>query len=180
MDTKKIIYASMFAALSIVFQLSPFWPTTWGMRIDFVAVPWIIVLFLFGLDVALVTAVITSLLIAFITPSSWLGASAKLLATLPILLIVGLYLIKGRTLKHNKFQQFLWFFLAISIVVRAVLMVFFNYYFALPIWLHKSIDEVMVAIPWWMIVVPNIIQSIIEFGIAWLVVFKTKIRKLRT
>jgi len=61
--------------------------------------------------------------------------------------------------------------------VRSGLMLVINYYFALPIWLRMPVEEVIAKIPAWIIIVPNIIQSIVEFSVAWVVVFRTKLRQ---
>lgn len=173
--TKIIISASMLAALSALLQLSPFWPTTWGMRIDLVAVPWLICLFLFGLEASLITLVATTVFIGFIAPSGWLGAGMKFLATLPLIIFLGA--VHFKKLKGIKKHQMFFIMFFLAVVVRCILMVYVNYYFALPIWLHKTTEEIMQFIPKWMIIIPNALQSVIEFGIAWMIVFMTKLRK---
>lgn len=171
---KKIISATMLAALSILFQLSPFWPTTWGMRIDLVAVPWFISLFLFGLWPGLLTAVITCIFIGLVAPSSWLGALMKFSATIPILLVIGLVQLKKFKPKLQTKLFFITF--ALAVIIRCVLMVYVNYYFALPIWLKLSTEQIMQQFPTYMIIVPNAVQSLIDFFIAWLIVFKTRLK----
>ncbi|MBU0758615.1 MAG: hypothetical protein KKF44_11205 [Nanoarchaeota archaeon] len=268
MKQKQIIYASMLAALSIIFQFSPFFPTTWGMKIDIVAVPWLIALFLFGFETALLSMGITTIFIGFTSDASWLGATIKFTASLvPILILGYFYKLKLKIKIHHKvkklvsifldfiidtsvvsfvivlvyvimasvikvFQKGFSFFtteafregiksgyglqlysllaiagvagafvlvhyfstrpyekkyhenyflvmigLVISILVRGILMIYINYNFALPLWLGMPKEEIMAFIPMYMIFVPNMLQTIIEFRIAWITVFATKLQK---
>lgn len=163
--------AAMLSGLSLLFQLMPFWPTSWGMRIDIVAVPWIIALFMFGWRASLLTTGISFILIGFIAASSWLGAGMKALATLTLL--VPLYF--SYDVRKKRLHYF-WLFFMFGLVLRSVAMIYVNYYFALPIWLHMSSSEIIAEFPWYFIVIPNVVQGAIEVLIAYLVVFKTKLR----
>jgi riboflavin transporter FmnP len=54
----EIAIVAMFVALIAVLQVSPLYiPTSWGMRIDLVAVPVLIAYFLFGLRTSLAVSV---------------------------------------------------------------------------------------------------------------------------
>ncbi len=171
-----IIVSSMLAALSILLEVLPLKiRTPWGMSIDFVAVVWIIAVMLFGLRSGLITAVISSIFIAFISNASLLGATMKFTATLPLILAIGIvrYYVKSQRTRHGYYLIAIVF----AIIVRCIVMVYFNYAFALKMWFPEmTTEQIMQAYPSWMIIVPNIIQSGVDFGLAWLLVFMTKLR----
>lgn len=169
-ELRDISTVAMLAALACIMQLLPFWPTTWGMRIDLVAVPWFLALFLVNLRGSLVTALITFLFIGFFAPSSWLGASLKLVATLPILL--GFYFAFRKRPDWKKG----WVFVVSTVAVRVIVMLILNYYVALPIWLSMETAEIISKYPWWMIAIPNIVQSAIEISVAYYLLFFTRLR----
>jgi len=50
-----------------------------------------------------------------------------------------------------------------------------NYYWAIPIWTGLTTDQAMTIIPWYIIVVFNSIQAIVDVIFAWLLVFKFKL-----
>lgn len=171
--TKLIITASLLAAFSFLIQLMPFWPTTWGMRIDLVAVPWLISLFLLGIEGGLISAFSASFFIGLAAVAGYLGAGMKLISTLPLILFLGI----GSKFKGRK--KHYWYLLSFlfAVFIRCILMVYVNYYFALPIWMSMTTEEIFAAVPVYWIIVPNIIQSIIDFGIAWLIVFRTPLKE---
>jgi riboflavin transporter FmnP len=171
-----IIIASMLAALSILLELLPLKiRTPWGMSIDFVAVVWIIAVMLFGLRCGLITSVISSIFIAFISNASLLGATMKFTATLPLILAIGIvrYYVRAPRMRNMYYLVAI----IIAVIIRCFVMVYFNYAFALRIWFPEmTIEQIMQAYPSWMIIVPNIIQSAVDFCLAWLLVFMTKLR----
>lgn len=175
MNTKGLVAAALMAALAVLFQLSPFWPTTWGMRIDLVAVPWLIALFIYGMWSGLLATIATTVFIGFFAPTSWLGAVMKFTATLPLLIFLGIVIMQ----RYKGMKKHKMFFLAfvMAVLVRCVAMYFMNYYYALPIWLSMTTAELKQKFPVYVIILPNIGQSIVEFGLAWLIVFRTKLKK---
>jgi riboflavin transporter FmnP len=52
-----------------------------------------------------------------------------------------------------------------------------NYFYAIPIWTGLTPAKAMVVIPWFIIALFNIIQGIIDVGLAWLLVFKFKLER---
>ncbi|MBN1386181.1 ECF transporter S component [Candidatus Woesearchaeota archaeon] len=163
--------AAMLSGISIIFQLMPFWPTTWGMRIDLVTVPWIIALFLFGWKASSLTSILSAIFIGFIAVSSWLGAGMKLLATACILVP----LMISYDIRKRKFHH-LWAMMLLGLILRSVVMLYINYHFALPIWLHLPTEEIMTKFPWYFLVIPNLVQSIVEILAAYAIVFRTKLK----
>jgi riboflavin transporter FmnP len=67
--------------------------------------------------------------------------------------------------------------LAIGIVVRCLIVIPLNYYYAIPIWTGMSTAVAMKAIPWFIIAGFNVVQSIIDVGFAWVVVYKFRLNR---
>jgi riboflavin transporter FmnP len=147
--------------------------TPWGMSLDLIAVPWMIAVLLFGLLGGGVAAVVSTVLLSFMASSGWLGMLAKFLATLPFIIVFALMWQKS---KRPSWQLLAGAFL-VSLVLRSIIMVATNYYFFLPIWMQVTPEEAIANIPAWMIVLPNIIQSVIDVGIAGFVVYGTKLKE---
>jgi len=106
MKTYQLIAVAMLSALAAIFQLINNVvgiPTGFGMTVDLVGVPALLAFFLFGLDAALYVSVLTAFIITLIAPTTWLGASMKFAATLPMFLFPAIYVIsvKGRS-KNTK------------------------------------------------------------------------------
>ncbi len=170
---KLLVTAGMLAGLSVLLQVNPlFVETPWGMQIDLVAVPWLIASMLLGLFGGLVTSSVSALVIALVAKTGWLGALMKFVATIPLVAAIGLARIKSKNPGLRVFVVAL----AAAIFARTVFAIVLNYYFAMPIWLGKTTGELFAVIPLWWIYVPNTIQSLLEFSVAWLLVFKTKLK----
>ena len=173
------IFAAL-AAISALFQLLHVgFKTQWGMWIDIVAVPWIMAYFLFGFEGGLIVSLIGSIIITLIAPDTWLGASAKLIATVPMFLTLHFVTLIFKN-KINQFSKLLNIILPtlIAIGIRGVIMFFFNYYFALKIWIPgKTTVQLMTIFPWFIIVGINAIQGIIDVVFAWILVFPYKLSR---
>ena len=171
--TRRLTIFAALAAISALFQLLHIgFKTQWGMWIDVVAVPWIVAYFLFGIRGGLMVTLIGSIIITLIAPDTWLGASAKFLATVPMFL--ALYAL------NTKFNKIISIILPtfIAIVIRGIIMFFFNYYFALRIWIPgKTTVELMSMFPWYIIIGINAIQGIIDVAFAWILVFPYKLSR---
>ena len=168
-----LVLSGVLAAISIVLQMSPLSvETPWGMQVDLVAVPWLVASFLTGLPGGIATSAVSSIVIALVSKAGWLGAVMKFSATIPMVVAIGLARLKW---KKPPFSVFVAAFV-VAVILRCVLMIFVNYYFALPIWMHKTPEELFAVIPLWWIYVPNIIQACVEFGVAWALVFRTKLK----
>ncbi len=177
MKTYELTAAAALAAISAALQIVHVgWMSPWGMWIDVVAVSWIVAYFLYGGRTALVVSVVGALIITFAAPSTWLGASLKWIATLPMFLIP-IIMQKTMRLKIKDFKKphLLIIATAIAIVLRVIIVIPVNYYFAIPIWTGWTPAEAMTFVPWWTITIMNVAQGAIEVIVAWLLVFRFRL-----
>ena len=96
MKAYDLVVIAMLGALAAVFQIVHGVigiPTGFGMTVDLVAVPVILAFFLFGLEHSLWVLLIASFVITLIAPDSWLGASMKFMATIPMVLVPAFYIL---------------------------------------------------------------------------------------
>lgn len=180
LSIKEIVIIAGLSAMSTVTQLihigyrSP----TWGMWIDVVAVSWIIAFFLFGLRISLIVSLLGAIMITLFAPDTWLGASMKWIASAPMIFSLFLwpFLLKKSIAGYHK----LWFILIpllIGLVLRSLVVLPFNYYYAIPIWTGMTTQQAMTAIPWFIIVLFNIIQGLVDVFFAWIIVYKFKLSR---
>lgn len=171
--------AAMLAAVSSVLQIAHLgYLSPWGMWIDFVAVPWILAYFLFGWRGAFTVSAVSSLIITFVAPSTWLGALMKFTATLPMWAVPFLFRrTLGLKLDDFKKTRLLLVILALAIVLRGLLVIPLNYFYAIPIWTGMSPSQAIGFIPWWVIFGLNAVQGTLEFMLAWLLVFRSRIAR---
>ncbi len=145
--TIKLSGATILASLAVIFQiLPPIFVSPWLMRIDLVAIPWILCWIIFGLKPALLSMLISAPLIGFIGPvaGGWVGATMKSVATVWMFLIPGLIAWKkggAKRLLENKRLFVLTSILAIS--VRVIVTVIFNFYFALPFFFYMTPNDII-------------------------------------
>lgn len=175
LKTRELVIAAGLSAVSAVVQIlhigyvSP----QWGMWIDIVAVTWIIALLLYGLRMAFIVSIIGAIIITLFAPETWLGASMKWLASLPIWLTLGTWLmLKKKNLGYYKHFKNLVLPLFIGIFVRCLIIIPINYYYAIPIWTKMTPEQAFSAIPWYIIAVFNIVQSVVDVFLAWALVYK--------
>jgi len=98
-QTYEIAAIALLAALAAVLQLSNGIvgiPSPFGMKLDLAAAPVLLALFLFGFESALSVLAVLGLVIVFVSPDSFIGASMKLGATLPMLVVPALYLLYAK------------------------------------------------------------------------------------
>lgn len=167
-----VIGAALMAALSVVLEAFLPAPKIGFIDLDFVGVPWGISTLIFGPFGGLITSAATALFI-FFGESGWIGAVMKFSATIPT--VLALAFIRWKRL-------YSWRFLAaafiIATVLRVSIMVPLNYYFAIPLFVHISVEEAFARFPVLPItVVPNIIVSAIEFAVIYAVVFGSKLKR---
>jgi len=175
LTTREIALAAGLAAVSAVAQLIHigYQSPQFGMWIDIVAVTWIIGIFLFGLRMAFVVSIMGAIIITLFAPDTWLGASMKWLASLPIWFMLGIWTLKkGRVYEYYKKWWKLLIPLSIGILIRCLIIIPVNYFYAIPIWTGLSPAKAMMIIPWQIIALFNIVQSIVDVGIAWILVYK--------
>ncbi|MCK4335768.1 MAG: hypothetical protein KAW40_03525 [Candidatus Aenigmarchaeota archaeon] len=171
--------AGMLAAISIVFQIVHIgYPTQWGMWIDFVAIPWVIAYFLFGWRGAFTVSVISAILITLVAPSTWLGAVMKWVATFPMWFVPFAWQ-KISKLKLQDFRRLnvVIICLILAIILRGLLVIPLNYFYAIPIWTGMNPFQAMEFLPWWILFGLNAIQGTLEFVVAWFLVFRSRLER---
>jgi len=178
--TQELAVSAALAALSATVQLIHlgYMSPQWGMWIDIVSVSWVIGYFLFGIKPALLVSFVGAVIITLFAPDTWLGASMKLVATLPILLALfgWVALQKKNQNSYGKWMNLI-VPLAIGTVVRCLIVLPLNYYYAIPIWTGMGPAQAMQAIPWYIIAGFNVVQSVIDVGLAWIIVYRFKLSR---
>lgn len=174
--------AGMLAAISIVFQIVHIgYLSPWGMWIDLVAIPWILAYFLFGFRGSLITAVVSSIIIALVAPSGLVGASMKFIATLPMFFTPAIIVYLSK-LEIKDIEKWKWFVtvLAASVIMRGIFVIPANYYFAIPVFFGMSPEQAMEFVPPVIMFGLNAIQGAVDFTIAWMLAFRFKLTRFGT
>ncbi|WP_297468408.1 ECF transporter S component [Thermococcus sp.] len=169
---KEIAISGVMLGLALLLDVAPLdFPTVWGMKIDVVAVPIILVYFLLGFWGGVFALGLLFLGLSVVSSASWLGAMMKTIATFGVL--IGLEVAR-RTVGfdiRNPRRLLLYGITAyvIGVAIRIPLMLLLNYYVALPIWLGLPREQVVQAVekwthvPFWVAIgLPNAIQSVID------------------
>lgn len=142
----KIAGAAILAALSVMMQcLPPIYLTPWFMRIDLVAVPWILCWILFGFKAALLSLLISIPLVGILGPfaGGWVGAIMKSVASIWMFLIPAIFAYKtgARRLLEDKWR--FGFASVFAILLRDAACILFNLYFALPVFFGMNVEQVL-------------------------------------
>jgi riboflavin transporter FmnP len=145
--TIKIAGATLLAPLAVILQiLPPIFVTPWGIRIDLVAVPWILCWIIFGLKPALLSILISAPLVGILGPfaGGWVGATMKSVASIWMFLIPAIFAWKTDGTKQFLENKRL-FVLAgvLALIVRAIVTVIFNFYFAIPFFFGMTTDAII-------------------------------------
>lgn len=153
-----IIGSSLLAALSIVFQFSPLFFPFEFIRIDLVGMPWILASLAFGPFGGVLSACVSSVLISF-TDTGIIGASMKLVATLPIVLLAGL-------LKRFKKTSIPWLVAAFfaATIARVLITLAINIFWAIPAFFGLNFEQALAFAP--VIIAGNVLAALIEFAVA--------------
>ncbi len=178
LPVRTIGIAAGLAAVSAVTQLTHvgYQSPQFGMWIDIVAVSWLIAYFLYGSRLALTVSLLGALVITLFAPDTWLGASMKWVATAPLWIMLAVWTrVFHKPFNQYKSLQFLVVPFVIGVVVRCLVVLPLNYFYAIPIWTGMTSAQAMSAIPWYIIVIFNVIQSVIDVGIAWVMVYMFKL-----
>ena len=130
----------------------------------------------------MVVSVLGALIITLVAPSTWLGASMKWLATLPMWLMLGVWC-KVFRLKLKDFGRLkvLLPCLAVAIVIRGLIMIP-AWCAALPLWLGWSFEQAtnFALSIWYIIFGLNGVQGLIDVLGAWLIMFKFRLTRFAT
>lgn len=180
MKAREVALLALMLALSLLLQLSPLKiKTPWGMEIDFVAVPVILLYLLYGLETGLLGLVLLFLGLSIVASSSWLGASMKFLATLSVLLglEVSKRLVRFEVGSLERVLPFIVIGIVFGALIRAPLMMAMNYYYAIPVWFGVPREQVIPLVedfthlPFWLAIsLPNAIQTVVDVLGAFLVI----------
>ena len=145
--TIKLAGATILASLVVIMQiLPPIFATLWFMRIDLVAIPWILCWILFGLKPALLSILISAPLIGFVGPlaGGWVGATMKSVASIWMFIIPAIIVWKSGGAKHLLENKRLFVIASIlAIIVRIGVTVIFNFYFALPFFYNMTPEDII-------------------------------------
>ena len=145
--TIKIAGAALLAPLTVILQsLPPIFITPWMLRIDLVAVPWLICWIIFGLKPALLSLLISAPLIGFVGPFAGgaIGAIMKPLASVWMFLIPAFFAWKiGGTKQLLENKRLLVVAGVIALTIRAIVTVVVNFYFALPFFYNMTPDVIV-------------------------------------
>ena len=134
--TVKVAGAAVLAALSVVLQaLPPLFVTPWFMRVDLVAVPWVLCWLLFGFDSALLSLLVSVPLVGVLGPfaGGWVGAIMKSVASVWMFAVPALFAWRMGGARSLILKKRVYVVASVAaLLVRAVVTLFFNFYFALP------------------------------------------------
>ena len=169
---KEIAISGVMLGLALLLDVAPLdFPTVWGMKIDVVAVPIILVYFLLGFWGGVFALGLLFLGLSVVSSASWLGAMMKTIATFGVL--IGLEVARktvGFDIRnHRRLLLYGTIAYVIGVAIRIPLMLLLNYYVALPIWLGLPREQVIPVVekwthvPFWVAIgLPNAIQSVID------------------
>jgi len=179
LTTRDLSIAAALAAFSAITQLIHigYQSPQFGMWIDIVAVTWIMSLFLFDLKMSLIVSLLGALIITLFAPDTWLGASMKWLATMPIWFTLGYFSIFLKKTHYYKKPVNLIIPLTIGLILRCLIIIPLNYYYAIPIWTGLTTFKAINLIPWYIIALFNIIQTLVDVIFAWILVYKFKLSR---
>ncbi len=198
-SVRELAASALLGALSIFFVFLPDVRLPWGMAaLDFIAVPWIIALLLFGLKAGFLTSVMGTLGIFFFSEElvPLIGATMKFSASIPLVIIPAAIFGFSRFRLYNegvKMKRVYAFSMGIAIVVRCFVAMLLNYYWAIPLMFGINPVDVPASFNWFFWgseMNPNLLtfyvlgislwntwQGIIDVVVAWLVVYPTKLYK---
>ncbi|MCX6816525.1 MAG: hypothetical protein NTZ93_01485 [Candidatus Beckwithbacteria bacterium] len=174
LTSRQIALGGALAAFSSAVQLVHigYQSPQWGMWLDLVAVSWIAAFFLFGTKISLIVSLLGTIVITFFSPDTWLGASMKFTATLPLIFTLSLHSKTNySTLKKLILPVIL------ALIIRSLLVVPLNYYYALPIWTGMTPATAIKVIPWYVIAAFNSVQLLIDVSFAWILVYRFRLNR---
>jgi riboflavin transporter FmnP len=99
MKTYRTVTTALFAAAAAIFQLVHGIvgiPSGFGLIVDLAGLPVLLAFFMFGFESALSVCILLAIIITFVSPETWLGASMKFAATLPMIMVPALWLLAGK------------------------------------------------------------------------------------
>jgi len=134
--TVKTAGVAVLAPLSVIMQtLPPLFLTPWFMRIDLVAVPWVLCWALFGFKAALLCLLVSAPLVGVLgIAGGWVGATMKSVASVWMFAIPAVFTWKRKASNPPFMDWKLYAFASVlAVAVRVMVTVVFNIYFAIPV-----------------------------------------------
>lgn len=186
----KLIFTSFMLSLVYIFELlNRAMPlrAPWGMSIDFVAIPIIIVFFLFGVKYALASSLGMFLILSAIGYGAIIGAVMKTIATISMILVLSVFtpwIIKSEI---NLKSRIIYLFSAIlALLARCGVCCLVNYYWALPLFFNMPIEQIINTFFFGSIYgfiafvsLMNITQGIVDLLLSWMIVFEIARRVIK-
>jgi len=143
----KVAGAAVLASLSVVMQvLPPLFVTPWFMRVDLVAVPWVLCWLLFGFDASLLSLLISVPLVGVLGPfaGGWVGAVMKSVASVWMFAVPAFFAWRWGGTKSLVLNKRIYVVASVAaLLVRALVTVFFNFYFALPVFFNMTSNDII-------------------------------------
>jgi len=146
MRSMEVAGAAVLATVSVVLQaLPPIFVTPWFMRIDLVAVPWVVAWILFGFKASLLSLAISIPIVGVLGPfaGGWVGAIMKATASVWMILVPAFFSLKYGVERLLANRLLYGAAVASSVVARGVATVFLNLYFAIPVFFGMSLDQII-------------------------------------
>jgi len=142
----KVVGAAVLAPLAVLLQtVPPLFLTPWFMRIDFVAIPWILAWVIFDLKTALLSLAISAPLVGLLGPfaGGLVGMVMKSVASIWMFLIPALVAYKVGGV-HTLFHKTVFYLVAavLALITRVATTLVFNFYFALPVFFNMTVDAI--------------------------------------
>lgn len=182
--TYAVVATAVLSTLSIVFEIIPSFRIAWGMKIDFVGVVWVLAYFLYGLREALGVSFITTLFILGYSPTSFVGATMKFIATLPMFLVPAGLMHSGFFSRKaaRSFDRIpvVVMMCVLATSVRLIVTSVVNLYWAIPLFWGTTPDGVLEVfggvLPFVIFVASmNLLQGIVDVAIPWLLAYKFRL-----
>ena len=184
--TYVLVATAVMSTISIILDVLPLPRAIWGMKIDLVGTVWVLSFFLYGWKAALGVASITAIYIAMFSSTGYVGAVMKFVATIPMFLVPALMIqLPFFSKKESRVYGSVVVITAAAILAslaRLFLTTTVNLYWAIPIYLGKTPDQVLVIfggiIPLMAFVAGlNVIQGIVDIYVPWVLAFKLRLSR---
>lgn len=179
LSPRELALSASLATISAIVQLIHigYQSPQFGMWVDVVTASWVTAFFLFGVRGALLTSILGMIFLTLFAPETWLGASMKWLLSAPIWLSLSFWLqLTKKPLSAYGNVSYLILPTIFALVIRCIIALPLNYYFAIPIWLGIPAAKAIDTIPWYLISGFNFIQGLLDVTLAWLITFRFNLK----
>lgn len=186
----KLIFTSFMLSLVYIFELlNRAMPlrAPWGMSIDFVAIPIIVVFFLFGMKYALAASLGMFLILSAIGYGAIIGAVMKTIATISMILVLSAF-IPWIVKSEINFKSRIVYSLgaALALAARCGVCCLLNYYWALPLFFKMPIEQIIDTFFFGSIYgfiafvsLMNITQGLVDLLLSWITIFEIARRVIK-